>query len=70
VGGRGRGRQLGGVAAQLRSCSVFEHLQHHSLFLYVLTGMNMYVSVERGAAVRGAGRREGITPSSKGDAVT
>jgi hypothetical protein len=40
--------QLGNVLeASLRSCSVLIERFHHSLFLYVLTGLNAYVSVER-----------------------
>ena len=40
--------QLGNVMeASLRSCSVLIERFHHSLFLYVLTDLNSYVSVER-----------------------
>jgi len=40
--------QLGNVMeVSLRSCSVLIERFHHSLFLYVLTGLNSYVSVER-----------------------
>lgn len=40
--------QLGDVLElTLRSCSVLIERFHHSLFLYVLTGLDHYVSVER-----------------------
>jgi hypothetical protein len=40
--------QLGNMLeASLRSCSVLIERFHHSLFLYVLTELNSYVSVER-----------------------
>jgi hypothetical protein len=40
--------QLGNVMeASLRSCSGLIERFHHSLFLYVLTGLDNYVSVER-----------------------
>mgnify|MGYP001807972456 FL=1 len=35
------------MEASLRSCSVLIERFHHSLFLYVLTGLGHYVSVER-----------------------
>lgn len=48
VGFDGALLQLSNVLeASLRSCSVLIERFHHSLFLYVLTGLNVYVSVER-----------------------
>jgi hypothetical protein len=48
VGFDGALLQLANVLeASLRSCSVLIERFHHSLFLYVLTGLDGYVSVER-----------------------